>query len=471
MIPSMRALVPKYLHARGFAPTGAGPLFPFPAAPGAAHALPTRVSELIREHDERSERLIGWAQLGLVLILSALYIIAPRPADAPPRMLGDPVPVVLSVYFVFTAIRLVLAYRGRLPGWLLLTSIVADVGLLLWLIWSFHDNYGQPPAFSLKVPTFVYFFAIIAMRALRFDYRYLLAAGIAAAVGWAGLVALAIAESDDGTITRNFVSYISDNRILIGAEFDKIVTLLMVTVLLAVAIRRAQGTLQFAFRAETAARDIRRFVSGDVAEVITRSDREIEAGEASERDAAILMLDIRGFTGLSATLPPKAVVEMLTQFHARVLPVIREHGGIVDKFLGDGVMATFGAVDPSATAAADAVRALDIIMREAADLRETSTGAVESRLNVNGAVAAGTVVFTTLGNGDRLEYTVIGEAVNLAAKLEKHNKTLCTRALVPDETYRMAISQGYAPPRPHTRQPQCVIAGVSKPLDLVTLAD
>ena len=371
MLQIMRVLVPKYRGIAGFSPSGFGPLFPASAVSSTTQALPTRVSEMIREHDDRSERLIGWAQLGLVLILSALYIIAPRPADAPPRMPSDPVPVVLSAYFVFTAIRLVLAYRGRLPGWLLLTSIIADIGLLLWLIWSFHDDYGQPPAFSLKVPTFVYFFAIIAMRALRFDYRYVLAAGATAAVGWAGLVALAITESAPGTITRNFVSYISDNRILIGAEFDKIITVLMVTVLLALAIRRAQGTLQFAIRAQTAARDIRRFVSGDVAEVITRSDREIEAGEASERDAAILMLDIRGFTGLSATLPPKAVVEMLTQFHARVLPVIRANGGIVDKFLGDGVMATFGAVDPSATAAADAVRALEIIMREAADLRAT----------------------------------------------------------------------------------------------------
>src|SRR5262245_50373555 len=96
-----------------------------------ARSLPARVTELIHDHDDRSERLIGWAQLGLVVILSALYFIAPRPADAPPRMLAEPVPIALAAYFVFTALRLFLAYRGRLPGWILLLSIIIDIGLLL----------------------------------------------------------------------------------------------------------------------------------------------------------------------------------------------------------------------------------------------------------------------------------------------------------------------------------------------------
>ena len=61
-------------------------------------------------------------------------------------------------------------------------------------------------------------------------------------------------------------------------------------------------------------------------------------------------------------------------------------------------------------------------------------------LEVNGAVSAGPVVFATLGGGDRLEYTVIGEAVNLAAKLEKHNKAASTRALTSAATYELAVA-------------------------------
>jgi adenylate cyclase len=235
-------------------------------------------------------------------------------------------------------------------------------------------------------------------------------------------------------------------------------------------VRRGQGLLVTAVREETAGREIRRFLSKGVADVIATSEDLIEAGHAVERDAAILMLDIRGFTHFSTTVPPKQVVEMLTGFHARIVPLVRAHDGVVDKFLGDGVMATFGAVMPSPSAAANALRALDAIMEEAERWRGMlSTMGIATPLQVNGAVAAGPVVFATLGGGDRLEYTVIGEAVNLAAKLEKHNKTAATRALAPAATFDFAVSQGYSCGRDVERRRASSVAGVSTPLDLVVL--
>lgn len=144
---------------------------------------------------------------------------------------------------------------------------------------------------------------------------------------------------------------------------------------------------------------------------------------------------------------------------------------MVDKFLGDGVMATFGAVRPSQTASADALRALDAILADG----DAWTGSLpapfeRSGLAVNAAVAAGPVVFTTLGSQDRLEYTVIGDAVNLAAKLEKHNKVAGTRGLASAATYARAVAQGYAAaPQPECRRQQ-VVAGVPDAFDLAVLA-
>jgi adenylate cyclase len=381
-----------------------------------------------------------------------------------------PVPLALAGYAAFTAARLWLAYRNYLPGWLLVLSIFADTALLLNLIWSFHLEYGQPAAFSLKVPTFGCVFVFVGLRALRFDYRYVLSAGLFAAFGWASLVVLAALAGDGGEITHNFVTYLTSNSILIGAELDKIFTLLVVTAILAIAVRRGQGLLVTAVREETAGREIRRFLSRGVADAIAMSEDLVEAGHAVERDAAILMLDIRGFTAFSTTVAPKQVVEMLTGFHARVLPLVRAHNGVVDKFLGDGVMATFGAVMPSASPAADALRALDAIMDEAECWRDMlSTTGMATPLRVNGAVAAGPVVFATLGGDDRLEYTVIGEAVNLAAKLEKHNKTETTRALVPAATFDLAVAQGYACGRDVERRRSLSVAGLPNPADLVVL--
>jgi adenylate cyclase len=435
-------------------------------APEATARLPARVTELLSAQDRAAERLIIYVQLSLAAVLAVLYVLAPRPEDAPMTMLS-PVPLALSAYTVFALIRLAMSRSATLPGWFVIPSIVADMSLLLGLIWSFHMQYGAPPAFSLKVPSILYLFVFIALRALRFDHRYVLAAGLTAALGWALLTVAAVMESPDGAVTRNFVAYITGNRILIGAEVDKIVAILIVTAVLTVGARRAQQTLLTAVREEAAGREIKRFLSQGVADQISMSAELIEAGHAAERDAAIMMIDIRGFTPFSTTVPPAEVVRMLTSFHGRIVPVVQANKGVVDKFLGDGVMVTFGAVVPSETAAADALRALDSILVEAMAWQRSLEGlGLKTPLHVNAAVASGTVVFATLGDATRLEYTVIGEAVNLAAKLEKHNKVEKTRALLPAATLRQARAQGYVPVVEPDLRRGAAVAGVTDPIDL-----
>lgn len=432
--------------------------------------MPKRVADLVLAQEIESERLIGWVQLGVAATFAMLYLIAPRPTDAPATMLA-PVPIALVIYTAFTIVRLWLAYLRTLPAWLLVVSILADTVLLLSLIWSFHFQYEQPPAFSLKVPTFIYIIVFIALRALRFDYRYVLTAGLAAVVGWMSLVVLAVRMSPPGSVTRSFSTYINGNAILFGAELDKIFTLLMTTAILTIAVRRAHRNLVTAVREEAAGREIRRFLSSGVADAIAKAETVVEAGQATKRDAAILMLDIRGFTQFSMELTPELVVAVLTRYHARVVPIVQAQGGVVDKFLGDGVMATFGAVAPSDRAAADAVCALEAVMGEVdAWHGDLAALGLTSQLAVNGAVAAGRVVFAALGNAERLEYTVIGDAANLAAKLEKHNKTEGSRALVAADTFDLAVAQGYIPSGPIRRRAGARVMGLSEPIDVVILA-
>ena len=110
----------------------------------------------------------------------------------------------IGAYALFTLLRLVLAHRISLPGWFLIVSIVFDMSLLFGLIWSFHLQYQQPASFYLKAPTLLYVFIFIALRALRFEARFVIAAGLAAAAGWLVLVLYVITvDPSDTMITRD----------------------------------------------------------------------------------------------------------------------------------------------------------------------------------------------------------------------------------------------------------------------------
>ena len=155
--------------------------------------MPARVAALVTAEEERSERLIAWVQLALVGTFATLYFLTPRPVDAM-DMMFEPVPIVLEIYLAFAILRVIATYRGFLPGWLLVLSMIADVVLLYALIWTFHIAYDQPAAFYLKAPTFAYIFVFIAVRALRFDPRFVISQGIFAALGWVVMVLYAVEE-------------------------------------------------------------------------------------------------------------------------------------------------------------------------------------------------------------------------------------------------------------------------------------
>ena len=431
-------------------------------------ALPDRVRVAIAAQQDASEILIGWIQLAVVIIFGTLWAVAPKTIMGPEAL---PVPITLAIYFVFTLVRLRLAYIGRLPGWMLMTSVVVDMALLLGLIWSFHLQYQQPPSFYLKAPTLLYVFIFIALRALRFEARFVILAGLVAAAGW-GLMILYVITANpfDTMITRNYVTYMTDNAILLGAEFDKIVSILVVTGIIALAIQRARTLLIRSIAEETAARELSRFFSPEIAARIKESDEQIAAGQGVFRDAAILTLDIRGFTKLTRDRDADEVIQLLCDYQGRVVPIVQAHGGAIDKFLGDGILATFGAAAASERPAADALAALDAIMASVEEWNTERRAAGQDPVRIGGAIATGRVLFGAVGDASRLEYTVIGDPANLAAKLEKHTKAEGVRALTTLAAYEQAVSEGYPKRAELDLRPDRAIEGVEKPVSLVVLA-
>lgn len=426
-------------------------------------ALPARTLTTIARQDASSEVLVKLIQLGVVLFFGLFYALTPK-TDAGTAFTF--VPYALAAYFVLTLGGLGWALRRELPDWAVYGSILIDVMLLMALIWSFHVQYEQPASFYLKAPTLLYIFIFVTLRALRFEGRFVLAAGFAAAAGWAILVGyVALSDGAMSMVTHDYVHYLTSNAVLIGAEVDKVVSILVVSGVLWLALRRARNLLVRAVREQTAVEDLSRFFDEPVARRIRGAGAGPSAG--TRRPAAILYVDLRGFSALSAELDPAEVVAILTAYQRRVVPLIQQHGGVIDKYLGDGIMATFGALKASGSYAADALRSIDAVAKDAASW---PAGGVLARLDphgVNMAAAAGPVIAGAVGDGQRLEFTVIGGPVNLAAKLEKHNKALRSRALATWEMYETALAQGYAPARSIAKVESVIDAG--RPCELAVL--
>ena len=160
------------------------------------------------------------------------------------------------------------------------------------------------------------------------------------------------------------------------------------------------------------------FATPEIAKLVLAHPSDFwKRGERKE--VSILFSDVRSFTPFAAQVPPEEVVWALNDIFARVIAAVQKEGGIVNKFIGDGMMALFGAPVPAPdhaeAAARAALRARDAIEELAEARRKLDLQPLRIGLGVN----SGEVVAGCLGTRDRAEYSVIGNAVNLAARLEE----------------------------------------------------
>ena len=133
-------------------------------------------------------------------------------------------------------------------------------------------------------------------------------------------------------------------------------------------------------------------------------------------------------------------------------------------------MATFGAAVTSPTYAADALKSVDDIMTAAASWGEELRQDGKPPVKLGAAIATGRIIFGAVGDESRMEYTVVGDAVNLSAKLEKHTKSEGVRALCTASAFNIAVRQGYQPAPAIERRNSRNIEGVARPVDLIVLA-
>jgi adenylate cyclase len=421
-----------------------------------------RVLAAMRDVEWDSEALIAWLQL--VAVAAFFVALATTlPAFNVGRNIG-PVPAALALYGLVVCCRLRLIYKRALGPALRRVFDFGDVAILMTLIWAFTLQYDASPALYLKGPTLFYAFGLIALRALRFEALDVALTGLFVAAGWIILVLIAARSAP---VAQDYPQYMTSLSIFWGAEAEKIFAILGVAGILTLRVARGRALLARLTAEEAAAREFSRLVGPEAARR-ARGAEVLRAGDGDLRPTGVLFLDLRGFSAFSARMSGSQVIAFLNEYQQQFVPLIAAHGGVVDKFLGDGILATF--CDPENGCEAAAVIASVPPLLAAWDVWAKSRGDRGlATPPLAAAITHGDVVHGLIGHGERLEFTVIGEAVNLAAKLEKHAKVEKARAIATLHAFALAKEQGL-PTEPARIVYGAEVEGAVATLDLAILA-
>jgi adenylate cyclase len=358
------------------------------------------------------------------LALMGVWLIGTR-ADDPTRALGY-----IAVLSLFAALGLAhyaligTRFDRRWVKYVFITLDVAIVSALVATQPLYQSAAGLPAVMTFRAPVFPFYFVVLGVAAFSFSPALVMWTGIAGAIGW--LAAFwHVASKVDGV--RNW-SEIPNNptaeqimAIVLDPKFgglsgriQEAVLLAVVAFLIAVVMWRARTTLRRQLEAE---RD-RTTLSGIFGRFVPQAivDAMI-AGRGSlapvEREATVLFADIAGFTGMTERAGAARTVEILNAYFDEVTQIISAHNGIVTQFQGDAVLATFNVPVEDTGHARNAFESARAILACVAQ-REFAGERIRVRIGIN----TGLLVAGNVGGGGRQSYTVHGDAVNLAARLE-----------------------------------------------------
>lgn len=325
-----------------------------------------------------------------------------------------------------------------------LLLIFCDLALMTFVMVvpnPFHHEIW-PTAFQYELAEFSYFYVLLAGATMAYSWRTIIAFGAWTSGLWLFAVVLVVLFgtevpelSERLTIAlqgyESMREFIDPNDPQVPARVQEIVIFLIVVAFLALNGKRTNRLL---IRQADAARERANLARHFPPNIVDQmADRNQPLGAVRSQVVAVMFVDIVGFTAMAERRSPDDVVALLRDFHQRMERAVFDHNGTLDKFLGDGLMATFGNPDRGARDASNALRcghamlvAMDIWNRE----RE---GEGAEPIPVSIGIHYGTVVLGDIGSERRLEYAVLGDSVNVASRLEELTRVLGVRMALSDD--------------------------------------
>ena len=177
-----------------------------------------------------------------------------------------------------------------------------------------------------------------------------------------------------------------------------------------------------------------KYISKDVMKSVVQNIDSIKLG-GKRAEVTVLFADIRGFTSISEQLSAVEVTKILNEYFSALVPIIEAHHGVLNKFMGDALLAIFGEPIISEKHPINAVLCADEMLKKVRSLQEKWLNEGKPKIEIGIGISTGEVFIGNIGSEERLEYTVIGDTVNTASRIENYNKVYRTNFLISEETY------------------------------------
>jgi adenylate cyclase len=314
---------------------------------------------------------------------------------------------------------------------------------------------GWTPQLNLRVPSFLYLGVFLVGMALSYSPALVIWTGIASIVAWSAgfLWVVGLPETvphtseemlDQGLGAEAVIRrYLDPDAVSLTRLYNQIAFLSLVTVLLALTVWRSRRLVCRQVEAEAQRGALSRYFSPNIVDELAASGDALH--EPTIQPVAVLFADMVGFTATSERLSPNALIDLLSEFHGRLARVVFAHDGTIDKYIGDEIMVHFGTPRPQANDPIRALRCAAAMLAEIARWNEELENTGETPVGIGIGVHYGEVVVGDIGDARRLEYTVLGDTVNVASRLERLTREIGASLVVSDDLVRAVQECGVEP--------------------------
>ena len=379
----------------------------------------------------------------LTLVLSFALVAADTDLPAQTKVLELQwfyATAMMAGYFILGALAWWGFRRGWLRIWMIWPAAAADCLFFLYGVWISLANTGLPGGHAFVFPAVWLGPVVLAFGVLRFNPGIQAFIALLTVGGLAYLISL---PAGDGFVPRSGIAALFMG---FAPNVMRVAMLGLASAVLVVAALRTKLLLLRSITEARNAANLTRYLPGQLAPRLAAGGLD-ELRRGRWKEAGVLFIDLRGFTRLSQGMTAQELSEFATEYRRRVTAVARATGGILDKFMGDAAMIVFEAGESGEEATASTCVDCALRLRvEISDWSRARVAAGAPPLRAGIGLHWGPVFSGVVGTTDRLEYSVFGDTVNIAARLEEETKRLDADILASCDILRMARQDREAPP-------------------------